>query len=44
VEQAHEIAHAAEDAIRGTVLDVDVIVHTEPAEAASPATGAPAQA
>ena len=32
VEQAHAIAHAAEDAIRGTVLDVDVIVHTEPAE------------
>ncbi len=32
VEQAHSIAHAAEDAIRATVLDVDVIVHTEPAE------------
>ncbi len=47
VEQAHEIAHAAEDAIRGTVLDVDVIVHTEPAEgepAASRVTGAPARA
>ena len=46
VEQAHEIAHAAEDAIHGTVLDVDVIVHTEPAEgepAASPATGAAAR-
>lgn len=32
VEQAHSIAHAAEDAIRATVLDVDVMVHTEPAE------------
>lgn len=31
VEQAHAIAHAAEDAIRGAVLDVDVMVHTEPA-------------
>ncbi len=46
VERAHEIAHAAEDAIRGAVLDVDVMVHTEPAEgepAASPATGAAAR-
>ena len=32
VERAHEIAHAAEDAIRAAVLDVDVMVHTEPAE------------
>jgi len=41
VERAHEIAHAAEDAIRASVLDVDVIVHTEPAEAeASPVDGA----
>jgi cation diffusion facilitator family transporter len=32
VERAHEIAHAAEDAIHATVLDVDVMVHTEPAE------------
>ena len=32
VERAHEIAHAAEDAIRGAVLDVDVMVHTEPAD------------
>jgi len=32
VEQAHEIAHAAEDAIHAAVLDVDVMVHTEPAE------------
>ena len=39
VEQAHEIAHRAEDAIHGEVLDVDVMVHTEPAEAeAEPAT------
>jgi cation diffusion facilitator family transporter len=38
VERAHEIAHAAEDAIRGAVLDVDVMVHTEPAE--EPAAGA----
>lgn len=41
VERAHEIAHAAEDAIRAAVLDVDVIVHTEPAEGeASPVDGA----
>ena len=32
VERAHEIAHGAEDAIRAAVLDVDVMVHTEPAE------------
>jgi cation diffusion facilitator family transporter len=32
VERAHEIAHRAEDAIHGAVLDVDVMVHTEPAE------------
>jgi cation diffusion facilitator family transporter len=32
VEQAHVIAHRAEDAIHGAVLDVDVMVHTEPAE------------
>jgi cation diffusion facilitator family transporter len=32
VEKAHEIAHRAEDAIHGEVLDVDVMVHTEPAE------------
>ena len=48
VERAHEIAHAAEDAIRAAVLDVDVMVHTEPAEgeasAADGATQAPAQA
>ena len=47
VEQAHRIAHAAEDAIRGTVLDVDVMVHTEPAEdepAPERAAGAPARA
>jgi cation diffusion facilitator family transporter len=37
VERAHEIAHAAEDAIRGGVLDVDVMVHTEPAEGEAPA-------
>jgi cation diffusion facilitator family transporter len=30
VERAHEIAHAAEDSIRRAVLDVDVMVHTEP--------------
>ena len=36
VERAHEIAHAAEDAIRGAVQDVDVMVHTEPDEPASP--------
>jgi cation diffusion facilitator family transporter len=41
VERAHEIAHAAEDAIRGAVQDVDVMVHTEPDE--PPGTvGAPA--
>lgn len=41
VERAHEIAHAAEDAIHAAVLDVDVIVHTEPAEGeASAADGA----
>jgi len=44
VERAHEIAHAAEDAIRGAVLDVDVMVHTEPAEGESATSGAPAQA
>jgi len=32
VERAHAIAHAAEDAIHDAVLDVDVMVHTEPAE------------
>jgi cation diffusion facilitator family transporter len=32
VEKAHEIAHRAEDAIHGEVLDVDVMVHTEPGE------------
>ena len=32
VERAHETAHAAEDAIRSAVLDVDVMVHTEPVE------------
>jgi len=32
VERAHEIAHAAEDAIHDAVLDVDVMVHTEPSE------------
>jgi len=32
VERAHEIAHRAEDAIHGAVLDVDVMVHTEPVE------------
>jgi len=48
VERAHEIAHSAEDAIRGAVLDVDVMVHTEPAEGEgqplSGATRAPARA
>jgi divalent metal cation (Fe/Co/Zn/Cd) transporter len=41
VERAHEIAHRAEDAIHGAVLDVDVMVHTEPAdgEASTPASG-----
>ncbi len=37
VERAHEIAHAAEDAIHSAVLDVDVMVHTEPAEDELPA-------
>src|SRR5262249_60281566 len=32
VERAHEIAHAAEDAIGGAVQDVDVTVHPDPAE------------
>jgi len=32
VERAHEIAHRAEDAIHAAVLDVDVMVHTEPAD------------
>ena len=41
VERAHEIAHAAEDAIRGAVQDVDVMVHTEPDEPPGSA-GAPA--
>jgi len=41
VERAHEIAHAAEDAIRGAVQDVDVMVHTEPDEAPG-SVGAPA--
>ena len=48
VERAHEIAHAAEDAIRGAVPDVDVMVHTEPAEeepsAPTGITRAPARA
>jgi cation diffusion facilitator family transporter len=35
VERAHEIAHAAEDAIRRVLLDVDVMVHTEPDESVS---------
>jgi len=34
VERAHELAHAAEDSIRATVQDVDVMVHTEPDEPA----------
>jgi len=42
VERAHEIAHAAEDAIRGAVQDVDVMVHTEPDEpVSSTQTGVP---
>jgi cation diffusion facilitator family transporter len=41
VERAHEIAHAAEDAIRGAVQDVDVMVHTEPDETPG-SVGAPA--
>lgn len=44
VERAHEIAHAAEDAIRGAVLDVDVMVHTEPAENGASGAERPAQA
>jgi cation diffusion facilitator family transporter len=32
IEAAHEIAHAAENAIRQTVPDVDVVVHAEPVE------------
>jgi len=40
VERAHEIAHAADDAIHDAVLDVDVMVHTEPAESEP---GAPAE-
>jgi len=43
VERAHEIAHAAEDAIRGAVLDVDVMVHTEPAEGDPPAASGTTQ-
>jgi divalent metal cation (Fe/Co/Zn/Cd) transporter len=39
IERAHEIAHAAEDAIRGSVPGVDVVVHAEPA--AIVAGGAP---
>jgi len=48
VERAHEIAHAAEDAIHSAVLDVDVMVHTEPADpdpsAAPTAPSLPAEA
>jgi cation diffusion facilitator family transporter len=47
VERAHEIAHRAEDAIHAAVLDVDVMVHTEPAEnemGAAAATEVPARA
>ncbi len=48
VERAHEIAHAAEDAICGAVADVDVMVHTEPADGDISAAGggrpAPARA
>lgn len=36
VERAHEIAHAAEDAICAAVQDVDVMVHTEPDERPAP--------
>jgi cation diffusion facilitator family transporter len=31
IDRAHDIAHAAEDAIQGAVPEVDVIVHAEPA-------------
>lgn len=35
IERAHEIAHAAEDAVRSTVAGVDVVVHAEPAAVAA---------
>jgi cation diffusion facilitator family transporter len=44
VERAHAIAHAAEDAIHAAVLDVDVMVHTEPAESEQRASEQPARA
>ncbi len=32
IEAAHDIAHAAEDAIRGAITEIDVVVHAEPVE------------
>ncbi len=39
LEAAHGIAHAAEDAIRRDVPDVDVVVHAEPEEAGAAPAG-----
>jgi len=44
VERAHEIAHRAEDAIHAAVLDVDVMVHTEPVDETESSAQAPARA
>lgn len=42
IDRAHVIAHAAEDAIRGAVPEVDLLVHAEPAAAQDAEAGAPA--
>ena len=42
IDRAHDIAHAAEDAIRGAVPEADVVVHSEPAAPQHGDPGAPA--